>query len=62
MTFAMYSSVMGIFLSAIFSFMNASMSNNAVYLRLVDKYTQSLELIWKDAKQNRIHMQGPVIK
>ncbi|NNF99038.1 MAG: hypothetical protein HKM93_06645 [Desulfobacteraceae bacterium] len=49
MTFAMYSSVVGIFLSATFTIMNSFLSFNAVYLRLVDKFTQSLELLWKDA-------------
>jgi len=48
MTFAMNSSVVGIFLSVIFTIMNAFLSLNNTYLSLVDKYTQSLELLWKD--------------
>ena len=48
MTFAMYSSVLGIFLSVCFTVLNAFMSFNSIYLNLVDKFTQSLELLWKD--------------
>jgi hypothetical protein len=48
MTFAMYSSVVGIFLSVCFTIMNAFMSYNSLYLSLVDRFTQSLELLWKD--------------
>jgi hypothetical protein len=48
MTFAMYSSVLGIFLSVCFTVMNAFMSFNSVYLSLVDRFTHSLELLWKD--------------
>ena len=48
MTFAMYSSVVGIFLSVCFTIMNAFMSYNSMYLSLVDRFTQSLELLWKD--------------
>ena len=49
MTFAMYSSVVGIFLSVCFTVMNAFMSYNSMYLSLVDRFTQSLELLWKDS-------------
>lgn len=49
MTFAMYSSVVGIFLSVCFTVMNAFMSYNSMYLGLVDRFTQSLELLWKDS-------------
>ena len=49
MTFAMYSSVVGIFLSVCFTITNAFFSLNTIYLVLVDKFTQSLELLWKDA-------------
>ncbi len=48
MTFAMYSSVVGIFLSVCFTIMNAFMSYNSLYLGLVDRFTQSLELLWKE--------------
>jgi len=48
MTFAMNSSVVGIFLSVCFTITNAFLSLNSTYLRLVDKFTQSLELIWKE--------------
>lgn len=48
MTFAMNSSVVGIFLSVCFTIMNTFLSLNSVYIRLVDKFTHSLELIWKD--------------
>ncbi|MCP4373674.1 MAG: hypothetical protein GY797_37075 [Deltaproteobacteria bacterium] len=48
MTFAMYSSVVGIFLSVCFTILNAFLYFNATYINLVDKFTQSLELIWKD--------------
>jgi len=50
MTFAMNSSVVGIFLSVCFTMMNSFLSLDAVYLRLVDKFTHSLELIWKDTR------------
>jgi len=52
MTFAMYSSVVGIFLSVCFTILNTFLSYNNVYLNLVDKYTQSLGLIWKETKNN----------
>ena len=48
MTFAMYSSVVGIFLSVCFTIMNAFLSLNTVYLSLVDRFTGSLELLWKE--------------
>lgn len=48
MTFAMYSSVVGIFLSVCFTVMNTFMSLNTMYLGLVDRFTGSLELIWKE--------------
>ena len=48
MTLAMYSSVVGIFLSVCFTLMNTFMSFNTVYLSLVDRFTQSLELLWKE--------------
>ena len=48
MTFAMNSSVVGIFLSVCFTIMNTFLSLNSVYVRLVDKFTHSLELIWKE--------------
>jgi len=48
MTFAMYSSVVGIFLSVCFTILNTLMSYNSVYLSLVDKFIQSLELMWKE--------------
>ncbi len=48
MTFAMNSSVVGIFLSVCFTIMNTFLAVDSVYLRLVDKFTHSLELIWKD--------------
>jgi len=48
MTFAMYSSVVGIFLSVCFTVMNAFMSFNTMYLGLVDRFTGSLELLWKE--------------
>jgi hypothetical protein len=48
MTFAMNSSVVGIFLSVCFTIVNAFLSLNTTYLGLVDKFTQSLELIWKE--------------
>ncbi|MGD2271379.1 MAG: hypothetical protein PVI06_13320 [Desulfobacterales bacterium] len=48
MTFAMYSSVVGIFLSVCFTIMNAFMSFNSMYLSLVDRFTQSLQLLWKE--------------
>jgi len=48
MTFAMYSSVVGIFLSVCFTIMNAFMSFNSMYLNLVDRFKQSLELLWKE--------------
>ena len=48
MTFAMYSSVVGIFLSVCFTILNAFMSFDSLYLGLVDRYTSSLELIWKE--------------
>ncbi len=48
MTFAMYSSVVGIFLSVCFTIMNAFMSFNSLYIGLVDRFTQSLELLWKE--------------
>jgi hypothetical protein len=48
MTFAMYSSVVGIFLSVCFTILNAFMSFNSMYLGLVDRFTQSLELLWKE--------------
>ncbi len=48
MTFAMYSSVVGIFLSVCFTVMNAFMSYNTLYLSLVDRFTGSLELLWKE--------------
>jgi hypothetical protein len=48
MTFAMNSSVVGIFLSVCFTIVNAFLSLNTTYLTLVDKFTQSLELIWKE--------------
>ena len=48
MTFAMYSSVVGIFLSVCFTVMNAFMSLNTMYLNLVDRFTGSLELLWKE--------------
>lgn len=48
MTFAMNSSVVGIFLSVCFTVLNSFLSLNSVYVRLVDKFTHSLELIWKD--------------
>jgi hypothetical protein len=48
MTFAMNSSVVGIFLSVCFTIMNTFLALDSVYLRLVDKFTHSLELIWKD--------------
>ncbi len=50
MTFAMNSSVVGIFLSVCFTTMNTFLSLDRVYLRLVDKFTHSLELIWKDTR------------
>ncbi len=50
MTFAMNSSVVGIFLSVCFTMMNTFFSLDGIYLRLVDKYTHSLELIWKDTR------------
>ena len=48
MTLAMYSSVVGIFLSVCFTLLNAFMSFNTMYLSLVDRFTQSLELLWKE--------------
>ena len=48
MTVAMYSSVVGVFLSVCFTIMNAFMSYNSLYLSLVDRFTQSLELLWKE--------------
>jgi hypothetical protein len=48
MTLAMYSSVVGIFLSVCFTLLNAFMSFNSMYLSLVDRFTQSLELLWKE--------------
>lgn len=48
MTFAMYSSVVGIFLSVCFTVMNAFLSFNTLYLNLVDRFTGSLELLWKE--------------
>jgi len=48
MSFAMNSSVVGIFLSVCFTIVNAFLSLNTTYLTLVDKFTQSLELIWKE--------------
>ena len=53
MTFAMYSSVVGIFLSVCFTILNAFMSFNSMYLGLVDRFTQSLELIWKETANGR---------
>jgi hypothetical protein len=48
MTLAMYSSVVGIFLSVCFTLINTFMSFNSMYLSLVDRFTQSLELLWKE--------------
>lgn len=48
MTFAMNSSVIGIFLSVLFTIVNTVFSLNANYTSLVDKYILSLELLWKD--------------
>ena len=48
MTLAMYSSVVGIFLSVCFTLMNTFMSFNSMYLSLIDRFTQSLELLWKE--------------
>ena len=48
MTFAMYSSVVGIFLSVCFTVMNAFLPFNTMYVNLVDRFAQSLELLWKD--------------
>jgi Flp pilus assembly protein protease CpaA len=52
MTFAMYSSVVGIFLSVCFTILNAFTSLESIYLGSVDRYTQSLELIWKDTNSS----------
>lgn len=52
MTFAMYSSVVGIFLSVCFTILNAFTSLESVYLGSVDRYTQSLELLWKDTNSD----------
>ena len=54
MTFAMYSSVVGILLSVLFTLCNTVFSFNATYLKLVDKFTQSLEIIWKDTNMNKL--------
>ena len=48
MTFAMYSSVVGIFLSVCFTIVNAFLSFNNIYLSLVDKFSHSMELLWKE--------------
>lgn len=52
MTFAMYSSVVGIFLSVCFTIINAFLSFNNIYLSLVDKFTHSMELLWKETNSN----------
>lgn len=54
MTFAMYSSVVGIFLSVCFTVLNTFLSFNSLHLGLVDKFTQSLELIWKDTNTSPV--------
>ncbi len=48
MTLAMYSSVVGIFLSVCFTLINTFMSFSSMYVSLVDRFTQSLELLWKE--------------
>lgn len=59
MTFAMYSSVVGILLSVLFTICNSVLSFNAIYLKLVDKFTQSLEILWKDTNMNRPRLVRP---
>ena len=59
MTFAMYSSVVGIFLSVCFTILNAFTSLESIYMGSVDRYTQSLELIWKES--NTVNSQAPVV-
>jgi hypothetical protein len=58
MTFAMYSSVVGIFLSVCFTVLNTFLSFNNLHLGLVDKFTQSLELIWKDTNTSPVKEQA----
>jgi hypothetical protein len=52
MTFAMNSSVIGIFLSVCFTILNSFLSVNSLYVKLVDRYVHSLELLWKDTSNN----------
>ena len=52
MTFAMYSSVVGIFLSVCFTIVNSFLSFNNIYLSLVDKFTHSMELLWKETNSS----------
>lgn len=60
MTFAMYSSVVGILLSVLFTICNSVFSLNAIYLKLVDKFTQSLEILWKDTNMNKLRLVKPL--
>lgn len=60
MTFAMYSSVVGILLSVLFNICNSVLSFNAIYLKLVDKFTQSLEILWKDTNMNKLRLVKPL--
>jgi hypothetical protein len=55
MTFAMYSSVVGIFLSVCFTVLNTLMSYNGVYINLVDKFINSLDLMWKETNSKVDH-------
>lgn len=59
MTFAMYSSVVGIFLSVCFTILNAFTSLESLYMGSVDRFTQSLELLWKDT--NSEGFQGAMV-
>ncbi len=52
MTFAMYSSVVGIFLSVCFTIINTVFSFNTIYLSLIDKFSHSMELLWKETNSN----------
>jgi hypothetical protein len=61
MTFAMYSSVVGIFLSVCFTILNAFTSLESVYMGSVDRYTQSLELLWKDTNSDTNSYQTAVV-